>query len=169
MSERPDPSEIERRLWQTLKDTRAGMLGAVPPNHLQPMHVFPEQAERRLYFVTAAETDLVREMDESGTPAHYVVIAKDQSLWATVRGRLRATHDQARIDRYWSPFVAAWYPGKDRTDPSIILLTLDIDEADVWTQEAGPLRFALEIAKANLTDTAPDVGAREKLEMRHEQ
>ncbi len=60
--------------------------------------------------------------------------------------------------------VAAWFPeGKD--DPELTLLRLEPDDAEVWIANKGPIRFAFEIAKANLTDQEPDLGRHSRLDL----
>ena len=76
----------------------------------------------------------------------------------------RADYDRERMDKYWNATVAAWYPnGKD--DPRLTLLRLDARDAEVWISEAGPARFAWEIAKANATREQPDLGGHTRLNL----
>ena len=86
-----------------------------------------------------------------------------KEVQAVVHGWLTLEYDRERIDRYWNAVVAAWYPdGKD--DPSLTLLRLDCEQAEVWISEAGPIRFAWEIARANATGERPDLGGRKSLD-----
>ena len=39
------------------------------------------------------------------------------------------------------------------------LLRFDADDGRIWVSKKGPVRFMLEVAKANLTKTLPDAGA----------
>ena len=65
--------------------------------------------------------------------------------------------DRARIDKYWNPVVAAWYPdGKD--DPHLTLIRFDAEDGRVWVSDKGGVGFGYQILKANLTKTQPDVG-----------
>ena len=67
------------------------------------------------------------------------------------------------MDKYWNAVVAAWYPqGKD--DPHLTLLCFNLSDAEVWISQAGPVRFAWEIAKANATHSTPDVGGHTRLD-----
>lgn len=153
-----DTATIERRLWNEIENHQIGMLGVVggEAHHLQPMTAFVEAEGKRLWFFTRNDTDLVREIGAGGK-AMFVLQQKD--FRACVGGRLSVRHDRARMDRYWNAVVAAWYPeGKD--DPDLTLLCLECDDAHVWISEAGPVRFAWEIAKANATGHVPDLGAR---------
>ena len=53
--------------------------------------------------------------------------------------------------------MSAWFP-KGKNDPDLTLIRFDLDDAAVWLSEAGPIKFAFEIAKANLSGRQPDVG-----------
>lgn len=153
-----DPAAVERRLWDEIEKDQIGMLGVVggAAHHLQPMTAFVEPAAKRLWFFTRNDTDLVEEIG-AGHKAMFVFQQRD--LRACVGGRLTVTQDRDRMDRYWNAVVAAWYP-KGKDDPHLTLLRLDCDDAQVWISQAGPMRFAWEIAKANATGHAPDLGGR---------
>ena len=153
-----DSAAVERRFWNEIENHQVGMLGVVggTPHHLQPMTAFAEPAGNQLWFFTRHDTDLVREVGD-GRQAMFVFQQRD--FRACVAGRLSVRHDPARMDRYWNAVVAAWHPeGKD--DPHLTLLCLDCADAQVWISEAGPMRFAWEIAKANATGPQPHLGAR---------
>lgn len=68
------------------------------------------------------------------------------------------------IERYWSPFVAAWYP-KGKDDPNLSLARFEPNNARVWISNRGPFTYPLEIIKANATHKRPDVGGRADLPM----
>ncbi len=153
-----DPAAVERRLWDEIEKDQIGMLGVVgaAAHHLQPMTAFVEPAANRLWFFTRNDTDLVRQIGP-GQPAMFVFQQRD--LRACIGGALSVRQDRERIDRYWNAVVAAWYPqGKD--DPHLTLLCLACDDGRVWISDAGPMRFAWEIAKANATGQTPDLGGR---------
>lgn len=156
-----DQADIEDRLWKELGKGRTVMLGLVgdaPQQHFQPMTAFAERETGDIWFFTRADTDLARAVGDGGE-AMMILQTKDHELQACVGGRLTRQADRARIEKYWGPVVAAWYPeGKD--DPKLTMLKLDARDAAVWLSEAGPLKFAYEIAKANMTGRTPDVGER---------
>jgi general stress protein 26 len=161
-----DPHEVAQRLWKEIAKARYGMLGVVggaPVQHFQPMTAFAEPEDGQIWFFTRTDTDLARALAD-GAEAMFVVQARDQDFQACVGGRLEVKPDRERMDRFWNPIVAAWYPqGKD--DPALTLLRLDARDAAVWMSEAGPVRFAWEIAKANLSHRQPDLGEKAHLDL----
>ena len=159
-----DKAEAERRLWKEIDDVRFGMLG-VPAggDHFQPMTAFAEPEDNALWFFTNEDNGLIRAVGEGQDAAMFIVQAKDQDYQACIGGRLTEDKDRARIERYWNPMVAAWFPrGKD--DPSLTLLRFDLIDAETWASKGG-VRFAWEIAKANLTGDTPDVGRQEHINL----
>jgi general stress protein 26 len=90
------------------------------------------------------------------------LISKDHSLHASTRGVISQVQDQSRIDRFWGPMVAAWYPdGKD--DPKLVFLRMDLEEASVWLSTSNPIKMIWEVAKANRERRLPDIGRHEEI------
>jgi len=158
-TELKDASEAKERLWKEIAKVRYGMLGLVGEKsggHFQPMTAFCEPETGQIWFFTRTETDLARAA-RGPADAMFVVQAKDQHFQACIGGRLEQQYDRARMDKYWNPIVAAWYPdGKD--DPQLTMLRLQANDAQVWLSETSPVRFFWEIAKANVTHDEPNVG-----------
>ncbi len=158
-----DPAKLQERLWKEIDEARFGMLGLMDgrPHHLQPMACFADEAAGVVWFYSNKTSDLAR--DAAGGPeAVFSLVAKDQEFQASVHGKLTLSHDQAKIDEYWSPFVSAWFPdGKD--DPNLTLLRMDLTDARVWASRRGPFTYPFQVAKANATHTLPDVGGQADL------
>lgn len=154
------PEEVEDRLWKEIEKVRYGMLGLVGEGtrqHFQPMTAFCEPANGQIWFFTRKDSDLARAIGDGGKSAMFTVTAKDQEFQACISGTLTVEYDRERIDEYWNSVVAAWFEG-GKDDPSLTLIRYDLDDAAVWLSEAGPLRFFLEILKANATGKKPNVG-----------
>jgi len=152
-----DRAAIERRLWDAVQRHQTGMLGVVgaEPHHLQPMTAFAEPETGQIWFFTRKDTALARQAG-AGHPAMFVFQGKE--LQACLGGELTLQDDRARMDKYWNAVVSAWYP-LGKADPALTLLRLDCADAEVWISEAGPVKFAWEIAKANASHRTPAVGA----------
>jgi len=155
-------AEVERRLWDEISKHQTGMLGVVggPAHHTQPMTAFAEPETGEIWFFTRDDTDLAQEIG-GGAQAMFVFQQKD--IQACLSGRVSLSQDRTRMNKYWNAVVAAWYPeGKD--DPRLTLIRMQLDDAQVWITDAGPARFAWEIAKANSSKQTPDLGGRANLD-----
>jgi general stress protein 26 len=151
-------AEAEEEFWEHLGRSNTGMLGLDQPGyHSQPMTAFREEKSGVIWFFTRDDTDLARDASIPGQTAMFTYGSKDQEVWACIHGSLSVVHDQDRIDRYWNPVVAAWYP-QGRDDPHLTLLRFAADDGRIWVAKQGPIRFFYEIAKARLTGRLPDTG-----------
>ena len=63
----------------------------------------------------------------------------------------RAEHDEALIDRLWSPHIAAWYDD-GRDDRDLAVLRLDIDQCEIWNAATSPLTMVNRPAAAKAQD-----------------
>lgn len=153
-------AEAEQDFWKALKSSNTGLLGLDQPGyHAQPMTAYREEETGTIWFFTREDTDLAKDAGVGGGQSamfHYG--SKDQKVWACIHGELSVHgNDREIIDRHWNPVLAAWYPdGKD--DPMLTILRFDADDGRVWVSDGGLLKFAFEIAKANITKTLPDAG-----------
>ncbi|HEX5378877.1 MAG TPA: pyridoxamine 5'-phosphate oxidase family protein [Phenylobacterium sp.] len=153
---------VERQLWDEIERHDTGMLGVTGDagRHAQPMTAFPEPERKQIWFFARTDSELARQVGD-GAPAMFVYQQKD--LQACIDGHLSVQRDPARVSKYWNAVVAAWYPG-GKDDPKLTMLCLDCDDARVWISQAGPAKFAWEIAKAHATKHAPDIGGRANLD-----
>ena len=156
----PSPAELRTRLYKEIKDAKFGMLGVVGDgemHHFQPMTCEVEEDTGSIFFFTRDDTDTAKSAAK-GCDVMLTIMAKDQEFQACVHGKLTISNDKARIDKFWSPFVAAWFPdGKD--DPHLALMKMDGQDARVWVSRKGPINYAFQVVKANASHTLPDVGS----------
>jgi general stress protein 26 len=156
--------EAEAKLWAEIKHGRIGMLAlADEPRRFQPMSAIAEPDERIIWFFTRLDTDLARAVT-GADEAIFIVQSKDGDLQACLVGELDLLRDEGRIDRYWNPMIAAWFPdGKD--DPKLALLRFTISGAEVWRTTTGLIGTAWEVVKANTTRRLPEVGEQVTLDL----
>lgn len=160
-----NPTELENHLWDEIEGAHMGMLGVMRggPRHFQPMTPYCERATGRIWFFVSRSAEIVASLGD-GKEATFVVQARDGRFQACIAGELSEDADRSRIDKYWNGAAAAYFP-KGKSDPDLTLLCFDCADAEVWHSEAGPLKFAWEVAKANLTHRRPDVGDKASVEL----
>lgn len=126
----PTPEELEAKLWAGLRSEMTVMLGMVDESApARPMTAQFDGDEDRgpLWFFTSQDSELVQ---AGGGAATAVFIAKGHDLFARIEGTLVEDTRREMIEKLWTPFVAAWYEGKD--DPDIALMRLDLESAEIW-------------------------------------
>lgn len=62
--------------------------------------------------------------------------SKGHDVFACLKGTVVEEEDQTVFEKHWSRAAEAWFPN-GREDASIIMLRLDITEAEVWTADPG--------------------------------
>jgi len=165
MSNKPaTQQDVEAKLWSEIKNGRTGMLAlADEPRRFQPMTAFAEPDDHTIWFFTRIDSDLARSIT-GADEAIFIVQSKGEDLQACLVGELDLLRDEGRIDRYWNPMVAAWFPdGKD--DPKLALLRFTISGAEVWRSTTGLVGTAWQVVKANTTHQLPDVGEQVSLDL----
>lgn len=155
-------TDPKKQLWDQIDDVRAVMLG-IPSTgqHMQPMAPMAAREENRIWFFTRRDSDLVKALGSG--KAHMCLVSDDHDYHACVSGTLSENRSTQHIERYWSPVIAAWFDGKD--DPRMTMLELTPDHAAIWASSDSSMRFGWEIAKANLSDSEPDVGVHTEFAM----
>ena len=160
------PEEAAHEFWRHLPQGTTVMLGVdAPGNHTQPMTAFAEEENNQVWFFT--RDDLAFSQEVVRTPdGRLILMSKDKEVFADVRGVMSLERDAARIDKYWSPMVAAWYP-EGRADPRLTLVRFVPEEGQVWVSKQGLIRLAFQVAKANLSHTTPNLGGVTNVTFRH--
>lgn len=151
------------QLWDEIDNIHAGMLGLEGTHmHMQPMAPFADPKTNTIWFFSKTTTDLVQQI-RPGTRAHFCVVGKNHDYHACLSGVIEQRTDPAKVDEYWSSIIAAWYE-HGKKDPTLVLLALHLDDAEIWASTGSTLKFGWEIAKANLNDEKlPDVGVHRRL------
>ena len=52
-------------------------------------------------------------------------------MFARFHGTLVHETSRERLDKQWSNFVEAWFPG-GKEDPNLLMLRMDLGEATIW-------------------------------------
>ncbi|OLP44103.1 pyridoxamine 5'-phosphate oxidase family protein [Rhizobium oryziradicis] len=151
------------QLWKEIDAVHAGMLGLEgSTKHMQPMAPYSDPTTNTVWFFTKTDSELAMSI-RPGSRAHFCVIGKNHDYHACLGGVIELRKDQAKIDEHWSSIVEAWYEG-GKNDPTLTMLAMHVDDAEIWASTGNPLKFGWEIAKANFDDSKmPDVGVHRHL------
>lgn len=133
----PTSQELASKFWKALSSDRTMMLGldGAEDGHTRPMTAQLEEHRSPIWFFATQDNALV---DKIGARQRAIATfaSKGHDLFATVQGALSVNTDRSVVDRLWSRQVAAWYEG-GKDDPSLALLRLDAQIAEIWVHESG--------------------------------
>ncbi|QGN53406.1 pyridoxamine 5'-phosphate oxidase family protein [Novosphingobium sp. Gsoil 351] len=140
--------ELKDKFWHELAGSSYVMLqldgdpaGAAPMTASLDKH-----ADSEIWFFTARDSRWAR---QGAATACYT--SKGHDLFARFTGTLTEETDKARLDKQWSNFVEAWFPG-GKTDPNLLFLRMDLGDAEIWSGELGALATAKMALGLNVRD-----------------
>jgi len=155
-------AEHKQKIWEMIKEIGVGMLVTEDRSEHRgrPMQLVQDNYEGTLWFFTKLEAHKTAEVQDE---RNVCITFSDpgRNTYVSMTGNARLNFDQNMIDKFWSPFVAAWYPeGKKSTN--VGLLEIKINHGEHWDSDTSKLGFLYEVAKANITGTKPDLGENQK-------
>ncbi|WP_106419212.1 MULTISPECIES: pyridoxamine 5'-phosphate oxidase family protein [Salinicola] len=155
--------EHKQKIWQLIDDIKVGMLVTLDDGvpRARPMHLVQDAYDGTLWFYTRRSAE---KAFEAQSDRDVCITFSDQKhgVYVSMSGKARLRDDAELIDKYWNPFVAAWFEG-GREDDDIAMLEIDIDFGEHWQARESKAFQLYEIAKANVKkDHKPDMGENEK-------
>lgn len=120
----------------------------------RPLAVLDHDFEGTVWFFTP---DPSPKTEEVAADPHVNVAYSDGTSHVSLSGTATVTRDPELIDRFWNPWAEAWFEG-GRDDPTVALLEVTADTVEFWHIDKPAVLRAVEVAKALVTRSAPDVG-----------
>jgi len=152
----------KQEVWELIKDIKVAMLTTIDNEELRsrPMHLVQDNYDGKIWFFTRRDAAKVFEIQDF----RHVGLAfsnPEDDMYVSLSGKAKLNLDERLVDKFWNPFVAAWFPeGKD--DTNVALLEIDIYMGEYWDSNSNTMKQLFEIAKANLTDKTPNLGENKK-------
>ncbi|MEO8794605.1 MAG: pyridoxamine 5'-phosphate oxidase family protein [Daejeonella sp.] len=154
-------------LADKIKDVKLCMLTTVNNDgrtHSRPMYTQPIKEDGLVWFFIDINSHKVSEIrNNSNVGLNYSDPGKD--LYISASGKATINQDKAKIDELWNPFLKAWFPeGKD--DPTVALLKVDLDEAEIWDTPDTKLSQLYGFVKASITGEEYNPGENVKIDLK---
>jgi general stress protein 26 len=132
------PDELRHKFWREFADSAFVMLALdADPASAAPMTAsLDKDANHAIWFFTSRDSRWAALGQATATYA-----SKSHDLFARFSGTLREETDRVRLDRQWSNFVEAWFPG-GKNDPNLLFMRMDLGDASIWSGELGALATA---------------------------
>jgi general stress protein 26 len=124
----------------------------------------PDRDENVIWFLTDR-----RGLKDDEVQAHpdvclTFVYAKEK-VYLSVTGRAFVNSDSCRAKELWNKEQQAWWPGGS-DDPNVLVMRVELDQAEMWDGPASSAVAAFEFAKARLTGRKPNLGENRKVTVR---
>nr|MBI1229979.1 pyridoxamine 5'-phosphate oxidase [Cytophagales bacterium] len=158
--------EHKKLIWNLIKDIKVGMLvthelGEEETMRGRPMSLVQDAYDGTLFFYTSKNDAKAFEIKQDREVCLTFSNPKD-NVYVSLSGKAKIAEDKELIDKYWNPWVAAWFEnGKE--DPDLTMLKVKINKGEHWDSNKNKLVELFEIAKATiLKSSTPDLGKNEK-------
>jgi general stress protein 26 len=146
------------KIAELIKDIQMAMLTTVSTDgslHSRPMATQQTPFEGELFFLTAADTGKVHEIEDDSQVALTYVDPKHTFL--TLSGRASISNDRALIEKLWNPTYKAWFP-EGKEDPEIRVLRVVVEQAEYWEAPANAIVRNVKILARAVTGGKTPVG-----------
>lgn len=151
------------KIWSLIKGIKVGMVVTHGEElmHGRPMHLVQDSLDGALWFYTSDHSGKVEELHHDRDVC--VTFADHgQETYVSLTGVSSITRDRAMIDKYWNPFVSAYFPG-GKDDPSLCMMRIDLNAAEYWDTNSSRMVQLFKFAKANITREPPHMGDHRKV------
>ena len=140
--------DLKDKFWNEMAGSSFVMLQLdAEPGSAAPMTAsLDKHANHAIWFFAGRDSHWATQGAATATYA-----SKDHDLFARFAGILTEETDQARLDKQWSNFIEAWFPG-GKTDPNLLFLRMDLGDAEIWSGELGALATAKMILGMDVRD-----------------
>ncbi|RYE86408.1 MAG: pyridoxamine oxidase [Hyphomicrobiales bacterium] len=128
----------------------------------RPMAPRVSQERREILFLTDRESHKVEEIEADNGVA---LTFSKHGKYVSVSGTARISSDRALVEKIWDSEAEAWMP-QGKEDPSVVVLVIDPDQAELWDVKASKVEQAWEFAKAYLgSKDRPDTTEYKKVDL----
>ncbi|WP_295772588.1 pyridoxamine 5'-phosphate oxidase family protein [uncultured Mucilaginibacter sp.] len=152
-----------RTLIDKSKTAMLTTFGTADGFHSRPMATAQLDVEGYLWFFTNEFSPKVAEISIDNK-VNVTYSNSSANTYISINGTAQLVDDRAKMHELWDPFIEAFFK-HGVEDPKLILLKVDISDAEYWDNSAGALGLAFKWMKAVITGTKFEPGEHEKVDL----
>ena len=136
--EQGNADELKQKFWKAFADSPFVFvsLQSTANDAVVMTAQLDKDANSAIWFFTSKDNHLA----EMG-PATCTFASKSHDMFARFEGVLSEETSRERLDKQWSNFVEAYFPG-GKDDPNLLMLRMDLGNAELWAADQGILTTA---------------------------
>ena len=133
-----EPAELKQKFWEAMKDSSFVMLQLdADQDSAAPMTAqLDKDANSAIWFFTERDSRFA-----ALGPATVTYESKGHDVFCRFSGILQEETSRERLEKHWSNFVQAWFPG-GKDDPNLLMMRMDLGDASIWAGELGVINTA---------------------------
>lgn len=157
--------ESIEKLKDLIKGVETAMLTTIDQGVLRsrPMATQQTEFDGDLWFFTSSATHKTEEIEKDNRVNVSYAEPADNS-YVSVSGKAKIVTDRAKMEELWNPILKAWFP-KGLDDPTIILLKVEVEQAEYWDSTSNTLVQLFGFLKAIATGERAEGGENEKINL----
>jgi general stress protein 26 len=121
----------------------------------RPMSIQEPRPDRALWFVTSSDTVTAQNVAANGK-VNLSFHRRSDHAWVSVSGKAVINGDSNLVSSLWKSDWNIWFP-QGKATPNIVLLEVLPDQIDFWETAHGKIGTLFQMAKAAVTDSAPNL------------
>jgi len=126
------------RLNELIKGIEVAILTTIRPDgtlHSCPMAAHEADLAGALWFISGNNTEKV-EAVKTSQRVNLSFADHSGQRYVSVSGFCELVRDHVKAKELWHPSYTSWFPG-GLNDPNLILLKIDVQQAEYWEASAG--------------------------------
>lgn len=144
--------ELKEKFWLAFADSPFVFLARDenPDGAVVMTAQLDKDADSEVWFFTTKDHHLA-----NLGPATATFAGKDHGIFARLQGNLVRETSRERLDKQWSNFVEAWFPG-GKDDPNLLMMRMELGNAEIWNSDLGLINTAKMALGHDLRDEAKE-------------
>lgn len=166
-------SEADRaKVWDLIKDAHTALLVTVGEGgalDARPMGCLQKEFDGTLWFLTFRHSSKLRQIGKDDRVL-IAYVKPDKYEYVAVSGRASVVEDQQKLNELWFEGLRVWFP-KGPDDPELVMLAVDVEKADYWSDPASIVTYALAYVRTRLTGESPspdEIAESKSVRFRHD-
>ena len=143
-----EPAKLKQKFWEAMKESSFVMLQLdADQDSAAPMTAqLDKDANSAIWFFAERNGRFA-----ALGPATVTYESKGHDVFCRFSGILQEETSRERLDKHWSNFVQAWFPG-GKDDPNLLIMRMDLGNASIWAGELGVINTARMMLGLDVTD-----------------
>ena len=129
--------------------TTVGEEGNLYSRPMASLDIDERKFEGKLWFFTDIKSPKVQNF-ENDQHVNLAYARPEDQKYISVAGKAELVHDRAKMKELWTPVMKAWFP-EGINDPSIGLICVQVESAELWDSPPSKVVQLVGLAKALAT------------------
>jgi general stress protein 26 len=147
----PNLIEDINKLGALIKDIRIAMMTTLDENgrmHSRPMMTNVGEFEGNLWFFSSISSHKVSNISWN-RQVHLIYSSPEKREYISISGTAEILRDSKKMKELWNSSYVTWFP-KGLSDPDLILMKIDIDQAEYWEPSKTQTPKVFEFSSSNI-------------------